>query len=161
MKITHLSAWPMRARLKSGFSLVEVALALGVISFGLISLLGLIPTGLKVLVKAKDLALESTISQTVVTQARQTSFSNLPGFAAGSPLYFDEQGNSATTLSASKYVYKAVVAVTYNSGFPVDQTPATASATTASAASVLVTITKISHPGNPYLFSTFIANNGL
>jgi len=76
------------------FSLIEVTLALGVISFALIGVLGLIPVGMATFRKAVDLSVGSQIVQQVVSDVQQTAFSSL---GQSHPLrYFDDQGVEQT-----------------------------------------------------------------
>src|ERR1700722_12946177 len=70
----------IRASLKqavSGFSLIEVAIALGVVSFAFVGVFGLLPAGLTVFRKAMDISVSSQIFQKIVEDARATDFSTL------------------------------------------------------------------------------------
>ncbi len=73
------------ARLKSAaaaFSLVEVALALGVASFCLISVIGLIPVGVNTGQIASDQTIAGSILTEVLTDLRATPRTSPPGGAA-------------------------------------------------------------------------------
>jgi len=102
---------------RSGFSLVEVVLAVGVISFAFVAILGLLPAGLTQFRQAMDNSVASQIAQRILMDAQQSDFDvlidsahNNPGSvtpirartfsasdtAKSTPLYvryFDEQGN--------------------------------------------------------------------
>src|SRR4051794_7542521 len=105
----------------AGFSLVETTLALGIVSFAFVGLLGLIPIGLNSFVKAMDATVEAQIVQRITTVARQAKFSELskldsnPGMEKGEELpdfYFNEQGSEVVdpeAISANRYVYTAAV----------------------------------------------------
>jgi len=104
-------------RRQSGFSLVEVVLAVGVISFAFVAILGLLPAGLTQFRQAMDNSIASQIAQRIIMDAQQSDFdiltdtahrqaSSVDPFRArsfsasdaakSSPLYiryFDEQGN--------------------------------------------------------------------
>lgn len=106
------------ARFPRGFSLIEVTIALGVVSFALIALFGLLPTGLTTFRSSIDRTVASQIAQNIISQARQTEFSSLGGLAtpAGSPKRFTEDGDETT--DASKTVYVAKVEVTTSVSLP-------------------------------------------
>lgn len=73
-----------------GFSLVEVTLAIGIVAFAFVSILGLIPVGLTNFRGAMDNSIKSQIQQQVTSDVRQTGFVKLQ---EKQPLrYFDEQG---------------------------------------------------------------------
>jgi len=93
-----------------GFSLVETALALGVISFALISLLGLLPGGLQTFRKAMDCTLQTEMTQVLLGKAKQTSFAGLSQLAAQA-YYFDDYGNLVTATDTSG-TYVANITVT-------------------------------------------------
>ena len=93
-----------------GFSLVETALALGVVSFALVSLLGLLPGGLQTFRKAMDCTLQKEMTQTLVGKANQLSFSDLSAQLAAQPYYFDDNGSLVTAADATG-TYKANVTV--------------------------------------------------
>ena len=95
----------IRFLLATGFSLVETALALGIVSFAFVALIGLLPTGLTTFRQAMDTSVGAQIAQRIVSEAQETDFQILLASASlkdrgeGAqffrlPLrYFDEQGN--------------------------------------------------------------------
>jgi uncharacterized protein (TIGR02598 family) len=125
MKILDASDIPASqgpARLSRGFSLIEVTIALGVVSFALIALFGLLPTGLTTFRSSIDRSIASQIAQNIISQARQTEFSSLSTLAtpAGSPKKFTEDGDETTDATKTIYVAKVEVAtsVTFPSSAP-------------------------------------------
>ena len=80
----------------SAFSLVEIALALGIIAFGLVAVFGLMPLGLSSFKKAMDISVGAQIAQVVIDDAQQSEFSSLINGQtvpfAQAIRYFDEQG---------------------------------------------------------------------
>lgn len=109
---------PVRLR---GFSLVEVTLALGIVSFALIAIFGLVPSGLSTFRTSIDRTVASQIAQNIVNQARQTDFNNLTSLATppGSPRRFTEDGDEITnSIDYSKTIYIAKVEVTNSVTFP-------------------------------------------
>lgn len=97
----------LRAR---AFSLVEVVLAVGVVAFAFVAIMGLLPAGMTQFRQAIDTSVCAQIAQRVIMEAQQTDFDILtdsanivsptagqtfqaPTKANGALRYFDEQGN--------------------------------------------------------------------
>jgi len=115
----------MMPRFRSGFSLVEVTLALGVAAICLLAVFGLLPIGLK----TQQLAIEETaatrIIPAVVSDLRNTSRTapTSPLFAISIPpntapssstFYFSTEGHSSTTIDAQSR-YRLTITFTPNS----------------------------------------------
>lgn len=122
-------------RRQSGFSLVEVVLAVGVISFAFVAILGLLPAGLTQFRQAMDNSVASQIAQRIIMDAQQSDFDVLidsahhpqgsvdpirarsysaSDTAKSSPLYiryFDEQGNEIIPQSMTPSAKEAVAIV--------------------------------------------------
>lgn len=79
---------PARLR-RQGFSLVEVTISLGLVTFAAMSVMALLPTGLSVMRSAMDQTIEAQIVRTIAGQAVVSNYDNL---TAASPLYFDDEG---------------------------------------------------------------------
>ncbi len=93
-----------------GFTLVEVTLAIGIISFAFVAMFGMLPVGLSVSRQAMDTTIEAQIVQQLKTQALQTDFKKLGSLGEDSqgnvaPYYFDDQGKVVQT--SAQAVYKA------------------------------------------------------
>ena len=90
-----------KPRLAQGFSLVEVALALGIVAFAFVSLFGLLPVGLTTFRNAIDTTNESRIVQSFVSKVIATDFENLQSKVDYSStqeiVYFDEEGSLVDT----------------------------------------------------------------
>jgi len=93
----------MRA-LKAGFTLVEVTIALGIISFGLIAILGLLPRGLSLVKESADESAAINILGKITAELQST---NIP---TSRNVVFDVEG---TTNSPA--FYSAVTRVDTNS----------------------------------------------
>ncbi len=152
------------------FSLVEVSLALGIISFAFVALLGLIPVGLGSAATAIDATVETQIMQRVTTMARQAKFSELakldrhPGQEENGvekpDFFFDEQATEVVgdaEIAAQDYVYTAAVTLKESTEVPSDQ----ASLSNPNLATINIHIKRISAPKAGRLVSVLIANNGL
>jgi uncharacterized protein (TIGR02598 family) len=138
----------------SGFSLVEVVIALGIVSFAFVGLFGLLPVGLNAFNNSIDATVESQIAESVITQVKQARFSTLfdtfndangnyndtkSSTTKPKPpetgFYYDDQGKPVTDNPIASgvdpkslnYVYSAGVQVYYNSGLPVSKAPSDSS----------------------------------
>jgi len=119
-----------RSKTKAAFSIVEVVLTIGIVSFAFVGMFGLLPVGLNTFRQAMDNSLGSQIVQRLVNEAQQTDYTELIKITAGAPSvrYFDDQGNE---LTADKdYIYTAEVSVLAPTVLPNTSTPATDSLAT-------------------------------
>lgn len=153
------------------FSLVEVTLALGILSFAFVALFGLIPIGLVTFATAIDATVETQIVQRVTTVARQAKFSELekldryPGKTEkgeeAADFFFDEQGNEIvadSAIAAKEYIYSAAFQLQDESSVPA---AGGAQAVNPNLATVVLTIRRISAPNEARNANLLIANNGL
>ena len=93
----------MRKSNNQGFSLVEVVLALGVVAFAFVAILGLIPAGMTTFRQAINISVCSQIAQKVIGDAFQADYDTLltplgTTQVSTQPFlmnyrYFDEEGN--------------------------------------------------------------------
>jgi len=115
----------MTARFRSGFSLVEVTLALGIAAFCLLAVFGLLPIGLKTQQSAIEQtaatriisAAASDLRNTARTAAASSLFAiTIPGNTAStsSTLYFDTEGRYSPAISADSR-YRLTVTFSPNS----------------------------------------------
>jgi uncharacterized protein (TIGR02598 family) len=87
------------------FTLVDVVLALAVVSFGMISMLGLLTAGLQTFHDAINATTEAEITQQLANQLQLASYANLTTNGA-STNYFTQEG---VLTNATSYVYEATV----------------------------------------------------
>ena len=92
----NVSFLPARRRLSyqhraGAFTLVEVALALGIIAFALLPIVGLVPIGMQVSNSATDQTMTAQIGQRLIGLMRQSDPSNYAALEA-SCYYFDNEG---------------------------------------------------------------------
>lgn len=83
-------------RLCRAFSLVEVTMAIGLISFCLVSLLALLPTGLNAIQDAGNQLTGMRIVENISSSAQRVPFADLETFCSGSHS-FDNDGVPTTT----------------------------------------------------------------
>lgn len=123
----HRSHSPRRTPLKrsrtahhSGFSLVELVLAIGIVSFAFVSLFALLPAGLTTFRKTMDTTIGSQIVHRIINEAQQTDYTTL----INTPTldrYFDDQGNEVNSLDNS--IYTVEVSITAPTPLPNTSTP--------------------------------------
>lgn len=111
--------FPLNDGRQRGFSLVEVVIALGVIAFAIVAILGVVPTGLRTSAGAQDETRAAQIAQAVLStlaSQAQTQFNNvkLPlddssttGFNLATPatttLYADNNGRLIAAPATAVY----------------------------------------------------------
>lgn len=129
----------------SAFSLAEVVLALGILSFAFVSILGMIPTGLNTFHHALDTSIGSQIFQRVINDAEQTDFTTLVQNANTPSLrFFDEQGNEQ--ISQDKAIYKVRTLVLPSTVIPYSSDSQASDAENESIATLVVQI--VNRPGS-------------
>ena len=105
---------------RSAFSLVEVVIALGVVSFAVITLLALIPTGLSGFQQAQTSSVETQIVQQLNTELQNTPYAalfdtnsgagtNTAVFGATGARFYDMEGDLTNTSSPNLPVYVATM----------------------------------------------------
>jgi len=113
-----------RKRFQTGFTLVEVVLAIGIIAFAFVPLVALLPIGLGVSRQAIDTTVQAQIAQQLITEAQQTDFSlltNLQNDSVNKPYYFDDQGNKSSASATP--IYKAIIGVQTSTVLPSSPVP--------------------------------------
>jgi uncharacterized protein (TIGR02598 family) len=84
-------SFPINAA-RCAFSLVESVIALGILSFALVALLGLLPTGLTQFKTSKTETVNIEILKFIDTQVQQTEFANLASTLNAARFTFNEEG---------------------------------------------------------------------
>lgn len=94
-----------------GFTLVEVTIAIGIVSFALLGLIGLLPAGLGSLRDSVEQSMNAQIVQRISGDLVMRSFASRTDFSAfsGATLYFDDEAQLLTGSDGARY--RAVVAV--------------------------------------------------
>jgi prepilin-type N-terminal cleavage/methylation domain-containing protein len=163
---------PARDRHLGGFSLIEVTIALAIVSVTFIALLGLLPVGLNTFTHSIDTAVETQIGQAVLTQARQSKFSELNLLLTRINFYFDDQGKPVAGKKDAIYFLdpngtgpdgpdiKVSIKDSIKVGEPGNASSAS-SLNDAALAVISITVRKISAPKEKSTVIGYIANNGL
>lgn len=92
---------PKQRRFTCGFSLIEVVLALGIISIAFVPLMGLLPTGMASFRSSMDRSATVRIAERLGNEARQSDFDSVSTNLTDR--YFDEQGNEVTASTLAIY----------------------------------------------------------
>ena len=167
MKMKHpsqiASASPARAATRmrprgfrsAAFSLVEVTLAIGVMGFAFVAIIGLVPVGLGNFRQTKNASVAAEVSARILSELQDTPFTQLVGTATagqswsmtradGSTLrYFDDQGTETTSADPS-IVYVVNICVLNAPLYVVPKT----SIQSRNAALAAVTVQVACDPGN-------------
>lgn len=145
----------------SGFSLVEVVLALGIMSFALMGIVGLLPVGLNHFRKAVDLTVQAQIAQALTADMQRAPYADISNMAQPSTYYYDEEGNSTTV---DRKIYTATTQVVMDSELNELLAPTWMIGSSGKALSnvkaVRITITNVAFPANSQILTTYVANAG-
>ena len=116
MRGVHPSSFTLHP---SGFTLVEVTLALGVAAFCLLAIFGLIPTGINCNRASVEQTAAASLARAIVADLRTTPQNSnsspqytIPFPSTSAPFYFAEDGTAGN--SSSRYL----ATITINSGAP-------------------------------------------
>ena len=98
-------------RRNQAFTLIETALALGIVAFALVPLIGLLPLGLQISHSASDLTLSAQITQRLAGTIQQADYSSYRGLV-DVYYYFDAEGQplkSTTGEVPASAIYAASI----------------------------------------------------
>jgi uncharacterized protein (TIGR02598 family) len=94
--------WGMNLKLppvSAGFSLVEVTLAIGLVTFGLLSVVGTLPTGMQTLRESSEQTLHAQILASVSEGLAVSDFTGL----TARDFYFDENAQPQGAAASARY----------------------------------------------------------
>ena len=101
---------PPRRRENSGFSLVEIVVAVGIVATVMVALLGMIPTGLNTVNEAADTMAEIRIAQQILGEVQMADWNDLDEWDS-KPFYYDAEGNKLETREGNKVRYTCRVEI--------------------------------------------------
>jgi uncharacterized protein (TIGR02598 family) len=164
MHISHSPKAMRPTRRSRGFSLVEVVMALGIMSFALMGIVGLLPAGLSQFRQAVDVTMKAQISQELTASVQRTEFIDLNGFGtASSPKvsYYDSEGAQLSETKKDTYAY---MAKTYVADLSQLLAPTWASSAGGpplnNVSAVKIEITSRTSPDRPHTSISYVANTG-
>jgi len=138
------------ASTRSGFSLIEVTIAIGIVGFAVLALLGTLGVGSRTLGSAVSYSMQAQITQNVMGSLKLSDFTMLtnasPDGWDGAKLYFDERGVSTTNSAVAIYTANIMVSNSVNGN--------------TNLARATLSIVKNNNTNNTYTVATYIANNG-
>ena len=139
------------------FTLVEVSLACGIISFALVSILGLIPVGLNTLRETMDQTVEGQIVQKSSAQILLMPFSQLQmNYATAQNFFYDSEGEAVS--GANDAAYTVTISPPANAiypGFSNAPTPESGSLCL-----MQINVKKLQGIRAPNRYNVYIANSG-
>jgi uncharacterized protein (TIGR02598 family) len=103
----HLPQATFRGRPRAGFSLIEVTLAIAVVAFSFVALIGLLPAGMSVFNQTMDSTNEMRISSDLVSMLQATDYEKLATVAADTIYYYDVDGGTLDTSKVPKSSYES------------------------------------------------------
>lgn len=96
------------ARGEGGFSLIEVTIAMGVMAFAAIAILGIIPNGLTAATRSSQTTIAARLASEVQSEIQQVGFASFSTNATNTT-YFDGDGKILTNNTGAVYdVYRSV-----------------------------------------------------
>ncbi|HEY8965321.1 MAG TPA: Verru_Chthon cassette protein B [Candidatus Methylacidiphilales bacterium] len=150
-----MSAPVRKSAVATAFSLVEVLLALGLVSFALIGLMSLLPVGLKTFRQADMTTTETQIALALANQLQLSGFTNaLKGGNAS--YYYNADGQPAADRGGPGTLYTVTVSAATNVSLP-SSGPGKASA---NIVALLFSITCKTAPQTTNVIPAYISNNG-
>jgi uncharacterized protein (TIGR02598 family) len=136
----------------SGFTLIEVTIALGLVSFALVGLMGMLPVGLSNFREAMEIQTQTRIAQQIAAELQLTPFQTISDgtFQTAFPRFYNDEG---TPVTAAESIFTVTAAAPGNLELPGPQ---------AGTNTLLLTfqIGKKSAPGRTEEFSIITANTG-
>ncbi|PTY03625.1 hypothetical protein DB346_07075 [Verrucomicrobia bacterium LW23] len=159
-----IAAPSRKSRSRRGFSLAEVVLSLGVVSFAMVSILGMLPVGLSMFNKARNYTVEAQIVQAISNDILLTDFVNLAALA-DQTYYFDDSGKplaTATENVEAQKVFAATVrlkSLNGNDVAPVNLQSSANGTLTDEAYNVQIVIENKTMPRDSRTYSVLVANN--
>lgn len=97
---------------RRGFSLVEVTIALGIVGFAAVTVMALVPVGLKSLRNSIDQTVESQIGQQISSDILQTPFAQVGSFTN----YYDNEGFPVSKTNDA--IFTAEITPSTNFSYP-------------------------------------------
>jgi uncharacterized protein (TIGR02598 family) len=147
----------IRRKRCAGFNLVEIAMALAIISFSCTCMLGLLPASMTAFHQAMGNTIESQIVQSISNDIELDAFSSLTSSTFPTTYYYDNEGQTLPSSAGAYYTATVTFSQVTTNNSPANL-PGTSSTVAAYNVSVSVAYAGLSHP---HVYSFIIANNGL
>lgn len=96
---------------RCAFSLVEIILAVGLVTFAVLVLFALLPVGLNSLGDANRQIIETEILNTVGAELSSTAFDQLDNYQSSRyPIYFNNEGSEVKAADSPVYIVRCQIA---------------------------------------------------
>lgn len=137
---------------KGGFTLIETILAIGIVAFAMLPILGLVPVGLNNLREAISFTAESQIIQSLSNDILLTDYDLVVArYGGGADVhYYDDEGGQLLGPDAPGRVYTARVTLKDVSA------PADASVAPATSKCAIIELTNLKFPQNGKKYSLIV-----
>ncbi len=93
---------------------MEVTIALGLVTFAVVAVIGLLPVGLSTMREAMTQTITAQITREISAELLLTPFQQINGYIGRSPIFFDVRGKRAANTNA---YYRVQLSMT-DSAFP-------------------------------------------
>lgn len=140
---------PFRS-LRKAFTLVETTIAMGIVAFAMVPILGLVPMGLSTFRNAISCTAEAQIVQSLSNEILLTDYDVVTTkYSTENTTYYSDEGellesNGPAAIYSAKIVLQNVAA------------PADSSVTATSSKCALIEISNIGNPGHPKKYSLVV-----
>ncbi len=133
-------------------------MAIGIVSFAILSVLGTMSVGLSTVRDAKKETTSAQIAAQIGSGMSQTPFANLAAFATGGPYFFDDSGRKLDSLQSASFSARVEAVSTAYPGAPSDVLTTSASKWRITVSSLRPgTTNAIRHPNSLCWFQILIA----
>lgn len=147
---------------KIAFSLVEVVMALGIITFSLTALLGLMPVGLSILRTSIETSVRANVTRQIISDLQQTPFREIDLGESPKTRYFTEEGVEANNPSEGLFEVRYTVSDNVSLMSKSDGSPYTSDAVKKLAVRFYTKADQAKRPAKAsYTNFAYIVNNGL
>lgn len=133
---------------RRAFSLVEVVIALGIVSFAMMGIVGLIVVGMNTFRASIDTSVQSRIAQKAIGDAVLTDFSKLQAYES----YFDESGRPVSAGDGQRVYTVGVTLANLTNSITQSLSPDVAK-------NVVVTIRNRARPDEVKTIATVVVKN--
>ena len=103
----HFGSHRVASWTERGFTLVEVLLALGIVSFAFMALCGMLPVGLKTYRDAMDATCRANIVRVISAELAQAPYATIDAWN-GQERFFSDQGLEVASAAAARFRVKYV-----------------------------------------------------
>jgi uncharacterized protein (TIGR02598 family) len=149
---------PKSSLRRHAFTLVEVVMSLGIVSFAMVGLFGMQPVGLNAFRGAISQTVEAQIVQAIGNEILLTGFSNLSSLDGASYAY-DGEGKQLTDTASG--VYRATISlepINDTNSYSIVLQSSQGSTSQNEAYNAVIKITNTTRPGRKNTYSVVVAN---